>query len=43
MRIIIEEIVTPVFEGADMYDISVTRSFFSDNKIIIESRTNIVN
>jgi len=43
MRITIEEIVTPVFEGADMYDISVTRSFFSDNKIIIQSRTNIVN
>jgi len=43
MRIIIEEIVTPVFEGAKMYNISVTRSFFSDNKIIIESHTNIIN
>jgi len=42
MRVIIKEIITPIFEGAKMYDISVTRSFFSDNKIIIESRTNIV-
>ncbi len=43
MRVIIEEIVTPIFEGTKMYDVSVTRSFFSDTKIVIESRTNIVN
>ncbi len=39
LRTIIEEIITPFMDGAKMYDTSVTRSFFSDGQVVIETRT----
>lgn len=42
-RIIINDILHPILEGAKMYNTSVSRSYFSSNTVVIESITRVRN
>jgi hypothetical protein len=41
IRVVIDEIINPLLDGATMFDKSVTRSYFTPEKVVIDSVTNI--
>lgn len=41
IRIVIDEVIKPLLEGAAMYERSVTRSYFTPDRVIVDSITNI--
>lgn len=41
VRIIIDELIDPLLDGATMFDKSVTRSYFTPEKVVIDSVTHI--
>jgi len=43
IRVIIDSIVTPLLDGATAFDSSATRSYFTPDTVIINSKTNLIN
>ncbi|MGW8195413.1 MAG: hypothetical protein ACWGOX_14235, partial [Desulforhopalus sp.] len=43
IRTVIEEIIKPLLDGAAMYNKSVTRSYFTADRVIVDSITNVAN
>ena len=40
-KIIVNELIIPLLEGAKMYERSMNRSYFTTETVVIESRTKI--
>jgi len=43
MRIVLKDIVDPLLDGLSMFDCTATRSYFTEDAVVIDSMTKIEN